>query len=381
MTERICAFQISNGAGSGNIGDEMMARAFWDQMPSDVELEVGLLPESVRQRQPYPSRHRYWPVDWQGNESASAGNMPGILVGDTPVTDAEGLQWPFQFLGPRLRYFHQLGQPVDAVGVGVDCGLQPEGRLLFNEHFLPIRSWTVRSHLCRDALISLGVSESKIRVGADWAWLYRRQRDRSEMARALWRKLGVDPERPLIVVNVVNMQWRGQMDLKCSLAAALDSVCERSGLQVGFFCNECRPGDFFDHAAALQVAALMRKPAFILPNEYFSPDEAIALLSCATVTLGQRYHFVVESVLAGCVPIGILRGEKMRDLVSELPILTAGTIEHLDRETVIQTIQQALEQRVNILTRLDIARAALTKRALDNLSFLRTLPPYADARW
>jgi polysaccharide pyruvyl transferase WcaK-like protein len=381
MTDGICAFQISNGVGSGNIGDELMARAFWDHMPADVSFEVGLLPESIRQHEPYPPHYRYRPVEWQGNEGATAGNKPGILVGDTPVTDAEGLQWPFQFLAPRLQHFHKLGQPVDAVGVGVDRTLQAEGRRLFDEYFLPIRSWTVRSSYCREALISLGVSESKIHVGADWAWLYRRRADLRKIAQSLWRKLGVDPERPLIVVNVVNMQWRGNIGVKRSLATALDFVYERLGLQVGFFCNECRPGNFFDHAAALEVVGLMRSPAAIVPNEYYSPDEAIALLGCATITLGQRYHFAVESVLAGCVPIAILRGEKMRDLVSELPIPVAGTIEELDAETVIHTIQQAVEHHAGILAGLDASRARLARRAVHNSSFLRRLPPYADAKW
>jgi polysaccharide pyruvyl transferase WcaK-like protein len=119
----------------------------------------------------------------------------------------------------------------------------------------------------------------------------------------------------------------------------------------------------------------------LFPNEYFSPDEAIAILSCATVALGQRNHFAVEDVLAGCVPIAILRAEKMRDLVAEMPIPVAGTIEDLDRKTVAHAIQLAIEQCSSTLQRLETARAALARRAMDNLWFLKKLPPYADANW
>jgi hypothetical protein len=105
-----------------------------------------------------------------------------------------------------------------------------------------------------------------------------------------------------MVVNVVNLQWRDRIDLKRALASALDRASGQFGLQVAFFCNDCRCGDMYDHAAALEVAAFMQNPASLVPNEYYSPDEAIALLSCATVALGERYHFLVEPSWRGVFP-------------------------------------------------------------------------------
>jgi polysaccharide pyruvyl transferase WcaK-like protein len=255
---------------------------------------------------------------------------------------------------------------------------------LFHDHFLPIRSWTVRSVPCKNALLSLGVRESNVHVGADWAWLYKPGPDRYhryQWAHALWRNLGIDPQGPLIVVNVVNLQWRDRADRKRALASALDWASAQLGLQVAFFCNECRCGDVFDYAAALEVAAAMHNPASVVPNEYYSPDEAISLLSCATVALGERYHFLVESVVAGCVPVGALRGEKMRTLASDLAIPLAGTVEGLDKEGVTRGIQQALENRTEILCRLRNTRDQLARRAMNNLIFVRRLSPYADAGW
>ncbi len=366
------AFQIATGLGAGNIGDELMARAFWRQLPADVSLDVPLFQESARQHEPYPPPHRYSAVDWHGNENASA-DTPGMLVGATPVTEVEGLHWPLQFLAPRLQHFHQLGLPVDAVGVGIDHLKDAEALNLFRKYFAPIRSWTVRSADCRDALLCMGVPEDRIRVGADWAWLYRPRHDLRAWAAEFWCQLGVNPERPLLVANVVNMIWRDDLRAKRNIASALDHAARRFDLQIAFFCNECRDGEFFDFEAAREIAEMMSEPATVVPNEYFSPDEALALIRFASVALAQRYHFTVQAVLAGVTPVGILRGTKMKTLAGELGIPVGGTVEQVDRACLDAAISEAIETRSTVLPHLDAAKQRLANRAAQNLSFLSAL--------
>src|SRR5689334_14745678 len=55
-------FQISTGLGAGNVGDEVMARAFWDCLPPDWQLEVELFEESQRYRGDYPPSNAYCTV-------------------------------------------------------------------------------------------------------------------------------------------------------------------------------------------------------------------------------------------------------------------------------------------------------------------------------
>jgi polysaccharide pyruvyl transferase WcaK-like protein len=369
------AFQICNGLGSGNIGDDLMAWAVWDHIPDDLLLDIPLLPEAARRRQPYPSRHRYVPVDWQGNECAAT-RLPGLLVGDTPVTDREGLDWPLAFLAPRLRHFHQHGLPVDVVGAGVEgCG-SAEGRALFDQAFAPVRSWTVRTAFCRDTLLALGVAPERVHVGADLAWLYAARRDLRNWAAAQWRGIGIDPSAPLLVINVVNMIWGDRREARRSLAEVLDRAPLRD-LQIAFFCNECRDGEFFDFAAARETAALLKRPAALLPNEYYSPDEALALLGYATVTVGQRYHFIVETVMAGSVPVAISRGPKIDGLAADLGLDVSGTVETADPDRLQAAILDAVEQRDSWLRRLDQVRRQLRARAATNFRFISQLPPYA----
>src|SRR5262245_36485684 len=246
-----------------------MALAFWASLPPDVDLDVEVFPNVDRLREPYPSRFRYRVVDW-GGEPLPRPDAPGLLVGDTPVTDVLGA-WPMGFLSPRLAAFHATGLPVDAVGVGVEPLRSAASRELFAAHYAPIRSWTVRSPACRAELLSLGVAEARVRVGADWAWLYTPLRDLREWGAEIWKGLGVDPAAPLLVANVVNEIWAGRSELRDAVASALDRLAG-DGLQVAFLCHEMRDGEFFDRAAAEATRERMRRPAVLVPNLYYCPD-------------------------------------------------------------------------------------------------------------
>jgi len=370
------AVQISAGLGAGNIGDELMARAFWNALPPAVTLEVPLFPESATHRDPYPDRHRFHPLHYEHGEAHLA-HWPGLLSGGTPVAEAEGIPFPLEFLRARLLPFHERGLPVDAVGVGVEPLFSPAARELFQLAFAPVRSWTVRSPLSRAALLDLGVPPDRVRVGADFAWLHSSRDDKRDWAAQIWRDAGHDPARPLIVVNAVNMQWRGL--ITDPLAQALDTLAARTGAQLAFFANDCRPGDFFDDAAGDALAARLRQPLLRLPRLYYGADEAIALLACAELTLGQRYHFLIQSVLAGSLPVAIPRGPKMLELVEELELLSAGTVVELDPQHAVAVCEQALAERAARRVRLEELRQVLRARAATNLSFLRELAPYAAA--
>ena len=344
-----------------------MARAFWDAVPPGLRLSVDLFPNHERQREPYPEAHRYVRLDWSGLPMPARPDMPGLLVGDTPVTESLGLEWPLRFLAPRLRAFHDAGQPVDAVGVGVEPLRTPEARAIFARDFRPIRSWTVRSDDCRACLIDLGVPADRVEVGADWAWLYRPKRDLAAWGAETWARLGIDPRAPLLVANVVNERWRRNSEVKAAIASALDELARTHGFQLAFFCNEMRDGDFYDAAAARETQARMTTRSVLVPNLYWSPDEALGLLTHAAATLAGRYHFVVESVLAGAPPVGIVRSEKVRGLFDELGLPPAGTMETASAPSIVGAVRRAGSDRPGLTSRLAEARGRLASRAATNL--------------
>jgi polysaccharide pyruvyl transferase WcaK-like protein len=369
------SFQICNGQGAGNIGDELMNRAFWDALPPSVELEVEVFPNATLQGEPYPPRHRYVTIDWEGRPAPSP-TVPGLLVGDTPVTDTLGPAWPLRFLAPRLDAFHAAGLPVDALGIGVEPLRSDEGRALFAASFRQVRSWTVRSERCRLSLLELGVDPARVAVGCDWAWLYRARRDRSAWAGEVLRGAGWDGRAPLVLANVVNEIWAANAEAKRALARALDRVAAR-GAAVAFFCQEMRPGAFFDQAAAAEMRASMTQPSLLVPPQYYTPDEALALVSFASVTLSSRYHFTVQSVLAGVVPVTLARSPKMTGLLDELGLAPVSTLDQVDEAAVLRALEGTLDTDAGPRPRLAAVRDRLAARAARNLDLW--LPAAQDA--
>jgi len=349
-----------------------MARAFWDALAPGVRLSVDLFPNHVLHREPYPEPHEYVTVDWSGAPLAPARPVPGLLVGDTPVTESLSVDWPLRFLAPRLRAFHDAGQPVDALGVGVEPLRSEEARRIFARDFLPIRSWTVRSEGCRARLLELEVPTERIQVGADWAWLHRPRRDLRAWGQETWSRLGVDPGRPLLVANVVNEIWRERAEVKRALASALDELASAHGFQVAFFCNETREGGFYDRAAALETQSLMSTRSLIVPHLYWSADEALGLLAHASATLAGRYHFVVESVLAGVAPAGLARSAKVVDLFGELGVDPVGSLEAPDPAAIVEGVRAAAAGKTAAAAEaLAGTRARLAARAERNLDLVR----------
>lgn len=372
----VCTHQMFSGLAAGNIGDELMMLGFLKLIQpcagSTIEVWDGL----SRAVGWFPDRYRY--ICWQDEERCErcvASSQAVLLVGGTPVSELVGLDWPLRALKKRLIYCHDHGVPVHAVGIGVDHLQDPDARQMFQEAFLPINSWTVRSASCRHALLDLGVPDRRIVVGSDMAWLYEPEKDRKSWAISQWQLLGVNFTRPLIAVNVVREVWGENTGLYEHIALALDRIADSYSAQIAFMCNEVREGEYFDHAAARSVMEMMKSPAIFLPNRYYHPDEMIALLSLVDVSLSQRYHFTIQSVMAGTVPVSFARGQKLAVLIEELGMVSAGNMDTADPDVICHHVADALTRGDYWRNHLLQMKQHLRVRAVNNGCFIKQLFP------
>jgi polysaccharide pyruvyl transferase WcaK-like protein/2-polyprenyl-3-methyl-5-hydroxy-6-metoxy-1,4-benzoquinol methylase len=361
--------QLDTGLGSGNTGDDAMFLAAHAHLLREFELHTEV--HSLERAAALPHGVRYLDARNVAEvESSIRWADAAVLVGDTPVMDRWGLEWPLQANATKLQLCHLLRKPVHALGIGVDELTDPQARRVFQDYYLPIASWSVRTEYCKKALLDLSVPENRIAVGSDWAWLLSPEIDR-EWADGWLQECGAERGRANVGVNLVNEIWQSNDEMKKAWAALLDRIVQKHGAQIFFFCNESREGDYFDRAAAEEVRNRMHCRSILAPNRYYRPSEMISLISRMHVTISQRYHFTVFSALADVYPISIERGQKMRGLIEELDLPHVGNMEEMDETRIESELEQALADPGSRLRSLRDCRSRLEARAGNNLSLFK----------
>jgi polysaccharide pyruvyl transferase WcaK-like protein len=359
---------LDTGLGAGNTGDDAMFEAAFENLPPRFDLCAEV--HSMARTKVLPQSAKYLLAgDKPAVEKSLRESRMVFLMGGTPIMDAWGVDWPLQANAAKLDLCRKLGISVHAVGIGVDRLITPKGERIFRESYSDIVSWTVRSSRCRQALLDMGIREESILVGADWAWLLPCNINAEWAGR--WLSLsGTAEGKPKMGVNLVNEIWQGDPERKKAWATLLDRFIERYDVEVFFFCNESRPGEYYDRAAAREVRALMHHPSILLPDRYYLPSEILSLLSRMDITISQRYHFTLLSILADVFPISIQRGQKMKALNEDLGLPFVGDMDHFDPDQVEQEVRIVLGDPESKLKPIRLSAEQLKKRAAGNVSLV-----------
>ena len=214
--DNIIDHYLFNGIGAGNIGDETMFEGWlriWSLGKSD-SIEVWnpeSLPPTLKGLRPEFTR---WDLPQKREELLNRCSRV-LLVGDTPIMEKWGLAWPMQFHSTALAQCKTHHKAVHAVGVGVDRIESLEAKDLFAQQHSAVESWTVRSEACRSSLLELGVSEERVRVAADLAWVFQPLDAYKERSAEYLKTLGLDVSSSLVAVNallkiilILTMNWK-----------------------------------------------------------------------------------------------------------------------------------------------------------------------------
>ena len=366
---------LFTGLGAGNIGDEAMLEGFLSHFPLSPGSTIEVFDQGFSIVATFPKEYKY--IDWKDREACRISALTSdciILLGGTPIAESHGLDWPMRFHSAEIEYLVRNKKDVQAVGIGVDRLETEEGIDLFRRWHPNLESWTVRSKRCQEALLVLGIQDEKIHIAADLAWLFSPKDEAGQWAESFWRKLGLDFSRPLLGVNVVNEKWTGPTQVKSAIAWALDQIIHETGVQVAFLCNETRPGDYFDAAAVVEICGMMSKESIVVPNYYFTPSQMVALLSFCDITLSQRYHFTIFSIIARAASFSFARAQKMGTLLEELEEEAVGTMETCDAALLKKRLLFGLSNGGEIKNRQQKAAEGLRLRALENFKFLENNP-------
>ncbi len=357
---------LFNGLGAGNIGDEAMFAGFnaLFRMPPGSTVEVYDDSAEILSTLPRDYTYITWTDAARTDEAILRADLV-LLVGDTPVSELHGVDWPLRPIGARIRRTRDLGRAVHAVAVGIDRLHVAEARGLFERHYIHIRTWTTRSERCRAALLDLGVEAQRICIAADLAWC-------CPVPDAPQHADAAPAGEIRIGVNLVGEDWAADDDRTCALAEALDAVAAEHGARIVFICNETRPEAWFDYASSQRVAAQMKSAPLLIEPDYVTPQRQISRLRSCAAILSQRYHFGVLGVLSRR-PVGLFsRGQKLVQLREELRAPDLGPHDVINVEVVRKATAELLDRGEEITAMQQEERRRLALRASERAGdFLR----------
>jgi polysaccharide pyruvyl transferase WcaK-like protein len=325
--------------GWGNIGDEATLQGFARLLARyDPHASAWFASRDPRHTAKAEPSFRYFDASrssvrrWWVNRHADG----AVFVGGTPIMDVLG-RWPLSEVIPLVAAKAERAIPVTFVGIGTERLQREDSRRLVAEQLAPrVRHWTVRSEHDRDRLLTYGVPAERLTVAADLAWTLERSRDDASVERP--ECLRASAGDVIVGVNVTNERFVAERapSLFATLAELLDRLIEKTGARVVFFCNEIREDESFDKAASQRIIGHMRHPqrAAILPNEYRTPPQMMALLGACRLAIGMRYHFCVFAALQGVPFIAIKRSDKVDDLCRDLTWSHAVGLDDLDARQI-----------------------------------------------
>jgi polysaccharide pyruvyl transferase WcaK-like protein len=363
--------------GWGNIGDESTLQGFASLVRQHGRLRVSVASQNPLHTARVEPSFDYFRTGaggfraWWARQTANA----HVFAGGTPIMDNLG-DWPLTEVVPLVRAAARARVPVAYVGVGVETLRQESSRRLVASELAPhVSHWSVRGQRDRDRLIELGVPAEKVTAAADMAWLLRSVD--TTFGRERLARLKPATGRPLVVgvnINLERAMVQVQPQLTRIVAAALDRLVESFDAEIVFLCNEVREGATFDKAAAQAVLGDMkqRDRAWMVPNEYFTPQEMLSLIGCCHLTISSRYHFCLFSALQGVPFLAINRSDKVEDLCLDLE-LQGLRLAELETERLYRAAGCLYERREPTRTALAARVDALRRRALGNLRALESL--------
>lgn len=365
--------------GAGNVGDEATLLGFAQLIQRFGNgLEVDVATSSVnhsRKVEPYFEYYPYFDgiMGWKPKLKAHL-SQGYIFGGGTLISDRLG-NWPLTTVSGILEHARNWGKPAAFVGIGVERLYHEASVKRMQDQIIPnTLAWSVRSPKDRERLLEMGVPASKVIVAADMAWFL--EPVDAGYGRDVFSSLGLG-DRPVIGVNVNAERHllEKSPQLFTEMAAALDELIVRHGVQVLFLFAETRDGETYDKAASEKVRTLMaqKDSAVFGPSQYLIPKQMMSIISQCASTISTRYHFCLFSVLQNVPFLAVSRSDKVVDFCADINWPAQISPPDVSCERIVAGVERQMNGVPEDKARLQDKIAVMRARAADNQIVLHQL--------
>ncbi len=298
-----------------------------------------------------------------------------VVPGGTPIMDALG-RWPLSELAPLVQFADAQGKPIVFVGTGTEKLQREESkRMVSNIIAAKVLHWSVRCEHDKERLINYGASPERITIAADMAWLL--EPVSTDFGDRYLTKIGLARHDRILGVNVNSecfMLMQEPLFFQ-KIGKFLDMMIERHKFTVLFLCNEVREDKAADKATSLSVVAHMvnGEKAYVIPNEYWSPQQMMSLIGCCHLTVSTRYHFCLFSAIQRVPFLALKRSDKVSDLCWSMNWSYGVSMNNLSVARFSDMFIEIEQRRTSIIKDLQNQRYLMVDKAMRNTSGLDAL--------
>ncbi|MBQ9980866.1 MAG: polysaccharide pyruvyl transferase CsaB [Oscillospiraceae bacterium] len=353
---------MSGYYGFNNAGDESILQTIHNGISALEEVgEITVLsknPESTR------SRYGYNAVNRMGLFSMhKAIRRCDVLIsgGGSLLQDKTSTRSIIYYLYV-IRYALRRGKKVMLYANGVGPVDKPKNRQRVQRVLEQVDVITLRDPVSTKELLSMGVPEEKLHTTVDPVFLM--ETAPYERAQEILENAGVSPDEPFITVSV--RSWSG--DFRAPLAAACDRIQTELGCKVVFLAMQ-HPSDL---EVCRDVLKRMKNPG-VLIEEFCTGAELMGIEGLARVTISMRLHSLIFSACAGTPVVGLVYDPKLQSYLDMLGMPSAGSVETLSCEAVMNAVSDAYNRREELAAKLAAALPELKKLAEKNQHYLKDL--------
>ena len=300
-----------------------------------------------------------------------------ICGGGTLIGDELGLSFPLEYNARLISIARFYGKRVSMLGIGANKLHHPKGARIARTIVKLCDLITLRDEESREVCLAAGARPSRTVTIADPAFLL----EPKQTARTKELKERLRSRGKILGVNVVNEAWSRQNKYKANIAHVCEQLSSEHGYFPVFFCNEIRPGDFFDFEANKQTAAMLNCEREVLEPVYYSPEEMIDLISGFDFVLGMRMHALIFAAIAGTPFAAISRVDKVDNFMRLFGLEASGSVDRCSSDQLIAEIEQRLDQRDVFQAHLAERVAQLRQECLKNVDLFRGLISERRMSW
>jgi len=369
---KACKIYIGgNIYGAGNIGDDAVLQGI-------LRLVNSSLPEAVinvgthngrRLAGLLPSVHTINSDDMRQVIKTIKESHLFISGGGTMISDELNLSFPLGYNARLISIAKFYGKRVSMLAIGANRLHHDTGMKMGRTMVRLCDLITVRDDESRSVCLELGAKPSRTVTTVDPSFLLEAQ----ETPRTKRLKERLRARGKVFGVNVVNEVWAHLNGYKIGIARACEYISSQYGYLPVFFCNEVRPGEFFDFQANSQTAALLRCEHEVLEPVYYRPEEMIDILSAFEFVIGMRMHSLIFAAVAGTPFVAVSRVDKVDNLMHLFGLRPSGSVTHCESRKLIADAAHLIEKRQSVKRHLAKRVPGLRGQCLKNAPLLRDL--------